>query len=59
MPCEVIRVALKPSNFFERNPAMDVAPSNQEFNRSTLVSRLPVVEAEVGKKGEVCCSSKL
>ena len=62
MPCEVIKVALKPSNFFERNPAIDVPPSNQEFNRSTLVGerhRQSSVEAKVGEKGEVCGSSKL
>ena len=27
MPCEVQRVMLKPVNFFGRNPAMDVPPS--------------------------------
>ncbi len=62
MPCEIIQVALKPSNFFERNPAIDVPPSRQEVNRSVVageVHRQPVVEAVVGGKGEVCCSSKL
>ena len=62
MPCETIRVAFKPVNFFEKNPALDVPPSSQEFNRSTLLSERhhqPSVEASVGGKGEVCCSSKL
>ena len=62
MPCEVIKVALKPVNFFDRNPAIDVPPSNQEFNRSTLVAeqhKQPAVAAVVGEKGEVCCTSKL
>lgn len=62
MPVEIIKVALKPANFFDRNPAIDVPPSNQEFNRSTLVSEQhhqPAAEAVVGQKGEVCCSSKL
>ncbi|MCJ1240084.1 hypothetical protein MMC14_008084 [Varicellaria rhodocarpa] len=62
MPCEIIKVALKPANFFSKNPAIDVPPSNQEFNRSTLVSEQhhqPTAEAIVGEKGEVCCSSKL
>ncbi|KAK5087327.1 hypothetical protein LTR16_008056, partial [Cryomyces antarcticus] len=27
MPCEIIKVALKPVNFFHRNPAIDVPPS--------------------------------
>ncbi|KAL8745704.1 MAG: hypothetical protein Q9190_002175 [Brigantiaea leucoxantha] len=63
MPCEIIKVAFKPSNFFEKNPALDVPPSRQEFNRSTLVTeqhRQSAVEAAVGKQGSSsCCSSKL
>lgn len=58
MSCESIRVALKPVNFFERNPAMDVPPSRQEVNRSRLVAeghRVPTAEAVVGGKREVCC----
>lgn len=27
MPVEIIKVAFKPVNFFERNPALDVPPS--------------------------------
>lgn len=38
MPCEVLRVGLKPVNFFEKNPALDVPPSTQKFNQSVLVS---------------------
>jgi len=37
MPCEVLRVSLKPVNFFERNPALDVPPSEQGVNKSVLV----------------------
>ncbi|EXJ85677.1 primary-amine oxidase [Capronia coronata CBS 617.96] len=37
MPCEVMRVMLKPVNFFEKNPAIDVPPSTQQANKSTLV----------------------
>ncbi|KAK2043952.1 copper amine oxidase [Colletotrichum somersetense] len=37
VPCEEI-VGLKPVNFFERNPALDVPISSQEQNRSVLVS---------------------
>ncbi|MCJ1475057.1 hypothetical protein MMC13_003717 [Lambiella insularis] len=62
MPCEVIKVALKPVNFFERNPAMDVPPSEQAVNRSVRVAEQhhqPAAEAVVGERGEVCCSSKL
>ena len=62
MPCEIIKVALKPVNFFDKNPALDVPPSSQEFNQSTLVSeqhRQPSAEAKVNGKNEVCCTSKL
>ena len=62
MPCEIIKVSLKPANFFEKNPALDVPPSNQEFNRSTLISeqhKQPSVEARVNDKSQVCCTSKL
>ncbi|KAH8819790.1 copper amine oxidase [Xylogone sp. PMI_703] len=40
MPVEIIKVALKPVNFFEKNPALDVPPSVQSFNKSSLA--LPV-----------------
>lgn len=38
MPCENIKVSFKPANFFERNPAIDVPPSTQEFNKSVLLN---------------------
>lgn len=38
MPCEVLKVSFKPVNFFTRNPAIDVPPSTQEFNKSTLLA---------------------
>lgn len=62
MPCEIIRVSFKPANFFNRNPALDVPPSSQEFNRSTLLTeqhRQTVMEAKVGADGDLCCASKL
>ncbi|KAK5143383.1 hypothetical protein LTR04_001910 [Oleoguttula sp. CCFEE 6159] len=68
MPCEIIKVALKPVNFFHRNPAIDVPPSSQDSNRSVLLGdaqalahRQPAsgVEATVDGKGDVCCASKL
>ena len=60
MPCEIIKVSLKPVNFFEKNPALDVPPSEQVFNRSTLITeqhKQGVGEATIGENGEVCCSS--
>ncbi|KAK3689665.1 copper amine oxidase [Podospora appendiculata] len=34
MPAETIRVMMRPVNFFDRNPAIDVAPSTQALNCS-------------------------
>ncbi|KAI5793727.1 copper amine oxidase [Peziza echinospora] len=41
MPVEILRVSLKPVNFFTANPAIDVPPSTQSFNRSTLLAGAP------------------
>ncbi|KAI1608197.1 amine oxidase [Exophiala viscosa] len=38
MPTEKMMVSLKPVNFFTRNPAIDVAISNQLTNKSVLVT---------------------
>lgn len=62
MPCEILRVAMKPVNFFDRNPAIDVPPSEQVFNKSTLLSEQhhqPAQAGHIDQTGEVCCSSKL
>jgi primary-amine oxidase len=65
MPCEILKVSLKPVNFFSKNPAIDVPPSEQSFNKSALLSGnhgQGDAEAVVGAKGVVCCvkeSSKL
>ncbi|RDW68121.1 hypothetical protein BP6252_09517 [Coleophoma cylindrospora] len=61
MPCEIIKVSLKPVNFFDKNPALDVPPSEQSFNKSVGLNAAPV-EATIGSDGKVCCvkeSSKL
>ncbi|KAF1843687.1 putative copper amine oxidase [Cucurbitaria berberidis CBS 394.84] len=47
MPCEVFRVAIKPSNFFTQNPALDMPASTQVVNKSTLVT---------GDDQSECCS---
>ena len=31
---------MKPVNFFDRNPAIDVPPSSQDFNKSSLLSEM-------------------
>lgn len=36
MPCEMLRVSLKPVNFFDKNPSLDVPPSTQTVNKSVL-----------------------
>lgn len=54
MPCEILKVSLKPVNFFEKNPAIDVPPSTQAFNQSVLVSgshMQPSQEARVNGNG--------
>lgn len=53
---------MKPVNFFDKNPALDVPPSTQEFNKSTLLSekhQQSTTTGTVTKSGDVCCSSKL
>ena len=37
MPVEIMTVTLKPADFFEKNPALDVPPSLQSINKSVLV----------------------
>ena len=36
MPMEKTSVMLRPDGFFTKNPALDVPPSTQSFNKSTL-----------------------
>ncbi|KAL2194803.1 copper amine oxidase [Corynascus similis CBS 632.67] len=38
MPAETLRVMLRPVNFFDRNPAIDVPSSKQEVNRSVCLN---------------------
>ena len=57
MPCEILKVSFKPVNFFDRNPAIDVPPSTQIFNQSTLGAEAHRqggdLEKKVGQSG--CC----
>lgn len=62
MPCEIIKVQLKPVNFFDCNPAVDVPPSVQESNKSVEVGemhRQSSIEARVTQNSTGCCESKL
>lgn len=59
MPVETLKVAMKPVNFFSKNPAIDVPPSTQEFNKSTLLSELHhqgTAEGSIDSSDAVCCS---
>jgi primary-amine oxidase len=38
MPQEMIKVMLRPANFFDKNPAIDVPPSSQATNQTVLLS---------------------
>jgi primary-amine oxidase len=56
-----LSIHLKPVNFFNKNPALDVPPSEQAFNKSSLLSeqhQQPSVTATVGEDG-TCCAPKL
>ena len=59
-PCEILKIHMKPVNFFDKNPALDVAPSTQDFNKSNLLSeqhQQPSVTATIGEDG-TCCAPK-
>ncbi|KAF3228362.1 hypothetical protein TWF106_007394 [Orbilia oligospora] len=59
MPVETLRVHLKPVNFFDKNPALDLPPSTQSINKSVLLNvdgnnhKQGGAEAEIGEDGEV------
>lgn len=53
MPCETMMVSLKPSGFFEYNPALDVPQSTQRANQSVLY------EERQGQSKDSCCGPKL
>ena len=63
MPCEKLAVHFKPVNFFEKNPALDVPPSIQTFNKSVLLSedhKQGAEEVKISTNGVVedCCDAK-
>lgn len=53
MPQDRMTIGLKPVNFFRGNPAIDVAPSSQERNKSTLYKHGKKEERN-GSAGECC-----
>ncbi|KAF2673059.1 hypothetical protein BT63DRAFT_475624 [Microthyrium microscopicum] len=57
MPAEIITVSLKPSSFFNLNPANDVARSSQQQNKSVLhEDRSVIVVNGNGRANAECCS---
>lgn len=54
MPVEVFRVGLKPVNFFDKNPALDMPPSKQSVHKSVEVERSQR-EEELRSNG--CCGA--
>ena len=48
MPCDTMTVSLKPSGFFEQNPALDVPQSMQSTNGSKLVEDKALTAAVEG-----------
>ncbi|EEQ35018.1 copper amine oxidase [Microsporum canis CBS 113480] len=54
MPMEKISVMLRPDGFFEKNPALDVPQSTQNFNQSSLH-----VDTETAEAKDCACPSKL
>jgi primary-amine oxidase len=52
---------MKPLNFLDNNPALGVPPSEQSFNKSSLLSeqrQQPSVATTVAHHG-TCCAPKL
>ena len=62
MPAETIRVTLRPCNFFDGNPALDVPPSEQSSNCSVQIQpekHLQGQAREVDRPKEGCCNREL
>lgn len=55
MPVETMTVSLKPSGFFESNPALDVPQSSQRNNWSVLYEHFQATQQGAGKG---CCEGK-
>lgn len=60
MPVEMLKVTMRPVNFFDKNPALDVPSSKQEVNCSVGLNGVVdgVAELKVGENGKPasCCS---
>lgn len=59
MPCEVFRMHFKPVGFFEQNPALDVAPSTQNVNKSRLAFDASGTQTQEAAVEPACCRPRL
>ncbi|GJN94178.1 hypothetical protein Rhopal_007252-T1 [Rhodotorula paludigena] len=59
MPCEVFRMHFKPVGFFEQNPALDVAPSTQNVNKSRLAFDGNGTQTQEAAVEPACCRPRL
>ena len=56
MPVDITTISLKPADFFNKNPALDVPQSRQKENGSVLVlDPLPTQERKVENGGQEAC----
>lgn len=61
MPMEMLKVTMRPVNFFDRNPALDVPPSRQEVNCSVglndVVDGQQAPELKIREEGKPASAS--
>lgn len=56
MPVEIITISLKPADFFNKNPAIDVPQSTQASSKSVLVQDPWPTEATKTEDDGSCCT---
>lgn len=59
MPVEILRVQLRPVNFFTKNPALDVPPSTQAFNKSCQLREAPKQRNATQTQGGISAVSNI
>ena len=59
MPVEITTISLKPSDFFTKNPAIDVPRSSQTANKSVLYDdAMASASKAVGDMADDCCKER-
>ena len=60
MPYEQLVISLKPADFFSKNPALDVPPSDPRFNKSVAyedaIKGVAGLKLQNGGAHNQCCS---